>query len=344
MAMSIGSATARPSLGRSLDVINFLLADVRGAFGPYVNVFLITQLHWTQSRVGLIIMVGGLLGLLAQTPIGWAIDRTDTKRGVLVLALAVLGTAGVILFSVPSFWPVLVANGVMAIVGDVFGPAVAALTLCLFPAPFLPRRMGRNAAFDHAGNIAIALVAAAIGYVYSQQAVFLLAPIFALLAAIASLSIPGVAIDLDRARGLDGDVEPHAGRQQPVRWRKLLNHMPLVVFALSAMLFHFANAPLLPFVGQKLAVARPQEATAMMSSCVIAAQVVMLGVALFGGRKADTWALKPLLLRRSGRSSGTDRTQRHSPKRCCPLHVPSRGGRRSATASISRSHSLLPAA
>jgi hypothetical protein len=28
---------------RSLDAVNFLLADVRGALGPYLNVFLVTQ-------------------------------------------------------------------------------------------------------------------------------------------------------------------------------------------------------------------------------------------------------------------------------------------------------------
>ena len=34
----------------SLDAINFLLADVRGAVGPYLNVFLVTQQHWSQSQ------------------------------------------------------------------------------------------------------------------------------------------------------------------------------------------------------------------------------------------------------------------------------------------------------
>ena len=36
----------------SLDAVNFLLADVRGALGPYLNVFLVTQQHWSQSAVG----------------------------------------------------------------------------------------------------------------------------------------------------------------------------------------------------------------------------------------------------------------------------------------------------
>ena len=34
----------------SLDAVNFLLADVRGALGPYLNVFLVTQQHWSQSE------------------------------------------------------------------------------------------------------------------------------------------------------------------------------------------------------------------------------------------------------------------------------------------------------
>jgi hypothetical protein len=44
----------------SLDAINFLLADVRGALGPYLNVFLVTQQHWSLSEVGLVTTIGGL--------------------------------------------------------------------------------------------------------------------------------------------------------------------------------------------------------------------------------------------------------------------------------------------
>ena len=48
---------------RSLDAVNFLLADVRGALGPYLNVFLITQQHWSQTEVGWVTTISGLLGL-----------------------------------------------------------------------------------------------------------------------------------------------------------------------------------------------------------------------------------------------------------------------------------------
>ena len=69
-----------------------------------------------------------------------------------------------------------------------------------------------------------------------------------------------------------------------------------MIFGLCVMLFHFANAALLPLVGQKLAAAYPKEATAMMSACIIAAQAVMLPIALLVGRTADTWGRKPLFL------------------------------------------------
>ncbi len=277
---------------RSLDAVNFLLADVRGALGPYLNVFLVTQQHWSQTEVGWATTVSGLVGLAAQTPAGAAIDATRRKRGVVVLALMALAAGALVIFAAPRFWPVLAASTAITVVGDVLGPAVAAVTLGLYARQHLARRMGRNSAFDHAGNVAIAAAAGGVGYLFSQRAVFLLAPLFALLAAAAMLSIPHAAIDQDRARGL----EEGEGRAQSSGYAALLRCRPLVVFGLCAMLFHFANAPLLPLVGQKLALAHPHWATAMMSSCIIAAQLIMLPVALAVGRTADRIGRKPILL------------------------------------------------
>jgi MFS family permease len=155
--------------------------------------------------------------------------------------------------------------------------------------------MGRNSAFDHAGNVGIAVVAGAVGYVFSQRSVFLLVPVFAVLAGIAVLSIPSQAIDLDRARDLE-DGPAAAGPASPAGYGILFKSRPLVIFGLCVMLFHFANAPLLPLVGQKLAATYPKEATAMMSSCIVAAQLVMLPIAMLVGRKADAWGRKPLFL------------------------------------------------
>ena len=67
-----------------------LAADVRNLFGPFVNVFLVTGRHWSQTDVGLVTTASGLLGIAFQTPIGAAIDLTRAKRGVIVLSMAAM--------------------------------------------------------------------------------------------------------------------------------------------------------------------------------------------------------------------------------------------------------------
>jgi hypothetical protein len=78
--MAVTSAEGKLFNPLSLDAVNFLLADVRGALGPYLNVFLVTRQHWSLSEVGLVTTIGGLLGLAGQTPIGAAIDETHQAR------------------------------------------------------------------------------------------------------------------------------------------------------------------------------------------------------------------------------------------------------------------------
>ena len=277
----------------ALDAVNFLAADVRNLFGPFVNVFLVTGQHWTQTDVGLLTTASGLLGISLQTPIGAAIDVTRAKRGVIVLTMAAMTVSAIIIFVAPHFWPMAFALSVLAVAGDAFAPAVSALTLGLVTRDKLARRLGRNSAYDHGGNIAIALLAGGVGYLFSQRAVFLMVPVFAALTAAAVLAIPAKAINHDRARDLTTDGEAPGGA---AGYRVLFKTRPLMIFALCAFLFHFANAPLLPLVGQKLALQFPQEATAMMSFCMIAAQGVMLPIAILVGRNADNWGRRPIFL------------------------------------------------
>jgi hypothetical protein len=187
----------------SLDAINFLLADVRGALGPYLNVFLVTQQHWSQSEVGLVTSVGGLLRLAVQTPIGAAIDATRAKRGAIVLALGVLALGAIIIFALPTFWPVMIANSLIAIVGDIFGPAVAALTLGLYLRKQLARRMGRELSLRPCGQCRHRLSGWRGGLCLLAAGRLPAGAVFAMLAAIAVLSIPADAINYDRARDLD---------------------------------------------------------------------------------------------------------------------------------------------
>ncbi len=277
----------------ALDAVNFLSADVRNLFGPVINVYLVTVHHWSQTDVGLIVTASGLLGLAVQTPVGAWMDLTTRKREAIVGVMAALAVAALILFRFPQFWPIAAATVIIAVAGDFFVPAVSALTLGLTPKAALARRLGRNSAWNHAGNIAIAIIAAGVGYLFTQRAVFLLAPLFAILTSVAVLSIPPGKIDHDRARDLGREGE---GDGAPADYGVLLRTKPLVIFAVCALLFHFANAPLLPLVGQKLAFQYPGEATAMLSACMVAAQGVMLPIAIFVGRNADRIGRRPIFL------------------------------------------------
>jgi MFS family permease len=71
---------------------------------------------------------------------------------------------------------------------------------------------------------------------------------------------------------------------------------PLLIFAACAILFHFANAAMLPLVGQKLALQNKNLGTSLMSACIVAAQIVMVPMAMLVGAKADAWGRKPLFI------------------------------------------------
>ena len=284
---------AVPSISHALDALNFFSADVRNLFGPYINVFLVTSQHWTQTDVGLVATASGLIGIVLQTPIGAAIDLTHAKRSVIVFCMIAMTASALVIFAIPTFWPIALAAGVLALAGDGFAPAVSAVTLGLVPREKLARRLGRNSAYDHGGNIAIALAAGGVGYLFSQRVVFLMVPVFAALTSASVLMIPAHAINHDRARDLGaGDVEAGGAAGLGVLFRS----RPLLVFAASALLFHFANAPLLPLVGQKLALQYPEQATAMLSFCMVIAQGVMLPIAIWVGRHADDWGRRPIFL------------------------------------------------
>ncbi len=277
-----------------LDLINFLLADVRGGLGPYVGIFLLGQAHWNQASIGLVLTISGLIGISLHAPIGVFIDATRHKRALLIGGVALLAAAAVAIVKAPTMPVVLAADIAMAVLGAVFAPTVAAITVGLVRPQYLAQRLARNAACDRAGNIFAAAAAGIAGWALSLEAVFYLVPMFAALTTAAILCIPAAAIDHRRARGLDVDaaaISPHAES-----WHAMLRHRPLLVLAGGLALFHFANAPILLLLGLELERQHPALVTLYMSIAIIAAQLVSIPVALMVGARADLWGRKPLLL------------------------------------------------
>jgi hypothetical protein len=279
-------------LSYRLDALNFFLADVRGGLGAFVSVFLVTAASWTPAEVGVVLTLSGLIGIAFHTPVGAMIDAVRDKRTILIGAVVLLAVCAIAIERRPSGPVVFTADVVMAVLGGVFAPTVAALTLGLFPDQQLAERFARNAVWDRIGNLTNAALVGIMGWVWTQHTTFYLIPVFAAVTTVVVLTIPASAIDHDRARGFVWDQINR--RPQPF-WRLVWANRPLLLLAMIAAVFHFANASMLPLVGQKLALANPGSETALLSACIIIAQASTIPAAHVAGCNVKTWGLKAIL-------------------------------------------------
>lgn len=281
--------------GRALDAANFFLADVRDGLGPYLAVYLLTEQHWDEARIGLVMSVATVAGIVAQTPAGALVDATRAKRLVMVMAAIMVTLASLSLPLFPSFLPVAISQGIAQAAGVIFPPAIAAVSLGIFGHRAFTRRIGRNETFNHAGNAVAAALAGVSAYWFGPTVVFYLLAAMAVASLFSILAIPERAINHDLARGLDGANEADQ-RDQPSGLTVLLTCRPLLVFAICTALFHLANAAMLPLVGQKLALQDKNLGTSLMSACIVAAQLVMVPFAMLVGARADRWGHKRFFL------------------------------------------------
>src|SRR3954454_5160222 len=86
--------------GRALDAANFFLADVRAGLGPFLAVYLLTAQRWDEARIGLVMSIATIAGIVAQTPAGALADATRFKRLVMLSAAIVVAIASL---SLPLF-------------------------------------------------------------------------------------------------------------------------------------------------------------------------------------------------------------------------------------------------
>jgi len=278
----------------SLDALNFFLADVRQGLGPYLAIFLLTERQWPEDQIGIVMSVAGVAGLLAQTPAGALTDISTAKRAIIAVACVIVTCTAIMLPFLASS-PLIAGSQAAAHTAEAFfGPTIAAITLGLVGPGAFTRRIGRNEAFNHAGNAFGAALAGALAWTWGSIVVFYIISVMAMLSIVSVLTIRPGEIDHDRARGLrDGQPRSHT---EPSKLRVLLGNRALLIFCLCCVVFHVANAAMLPLVGQKLALQDKNSGTALMSACILLAQVVMIPMAAVVGLRADRWGRKPLFL------------------------------------------------
>ena len=260
---------------RALCLTSFFIADVRDGLGPFLGIFL-TERHWTPDDIGILMTAGGLAGLLATLPAGFITDTSRSKRTVLALVCLLITLSTLLLWFSQQSGIVAVSQIVTGICAAFVGPLIAGITLGLTGQSGFSAQMGKNEAFNHGGNFVTALIAGGIAWYWGVGGIFLLMTCTTLLTLCALLAIRNGDIDNDAARGLSSSASlPVPG------FAVLIKNRALFVTGLTLLLFHLANAALLPMLSMRIAAAPGHLNPGLFAAAtVIISQVVMIPVAI----------------------------------------------------------------
>jgi MFS family permease len=97
-------------------------------------------------------------------------------------------------------------------------------------------------------------------------------------------------------------VTAHGGAPEPQRatlsvgLRLLFHNRPLLVLAGCAVLFHLANATMLPLMASVMTKQMPDRATILIAACIVVPQLVVAACSPWVGRQAQALGRKKILL------------------------------------------------
>jgi MFS family permease len=266
---------------RSLEWLNFFLADVQTGLGPFIAAYLASN-GWNPGRVGFALTLGGLATVALQTPAGAVVDAMHRKRALLAANLGVLAAGAFLLMGHLSAIRVYSAQVLIGGAGAFLAPTVAAIALGIIGHADFDGQFGRNQGFNSAGNVFTALLIAYASYRFGYRAIFVIAALFTIPAGVSLAAVDARGIDYARARG---SIEDHQ-QAKTAGIFSLLGDRVLVCFLAAVFLFHLANAAMLPQLGEMLSRNKPQTAAPFMSACIIVTQLVIAASAAWIGRRA----------------------------------------------------------
>jgi MFS family permease len=276
----------------ALDWLNFFMADVETGIGPFVANYLSAAHHFNPAQVGVIVGAQNLAEVAAQAPAGFLIDRVRHKRWLIAGAALVISVGALFIVARQKVKGQIANQIAIGMAAAFVSPTIAAISLGMVGRQAFARRVGRNAAFSHGGNVATALLAGVLGYAAGQQWVFYVSAMPGVMVLGSLFFLREQDIDHKAARGAREDSKnAHGGVRAP--W-EVLRKTRIVVFALIIGVFHFANSAMLPLAAQELAKLDRGASSLYMSACIVTAQMVMVPVSYGAGRVADRFGRKPL--------------------------------------------------
>ena len=279
---------------RALEATNFFLADVQTGLGPFLAAYL-AGAGWQPGQVGVVLTLGAIVAVAVQTPAGAVVDRVRSKRLLLVIASMVLACGAVLLSWTVAPWAVYTSQLLIGGAGPFLAPTLAAVTMGMVGRELFDRQFGKNQSFNSGGNVFCALLIAGTSKLFGNRAIFMAAAVLTIPTVLSVLRIRGEDIDYELARGGVSATEEPAKPEGSVI-RTLLGDRALLTFLVCAFFFHFANAAMLPQLGEMLSNGSKASAAPFMSACILVTQFVILCSAAAIGRWANVHGRKPLLL------------------------------------------------
>ncbi|MGA2023203.1 MAG: MFS transporter [Steroidobacteraceae bacterium] len=287
-----GAAPASPSAagpGRGLDWFNLFVANIQTGFGPFIAVYLSGQ-SWTQTSIGLALSIGTVSSMASQVPAGALVDLIPNKTRVAAFSVVAF-TISALMFAIhpiPLF--VYLAEILHGLSSCTLGPAIAAMSLVLAGRFGMGLRLGRNARYAALGNGIGAALMGACGQYVSERAVFYLTAALTLPALVALAPLRRAAIANAELR-----PSPHIAGTSRVRDLRVLVDRRLLMFCGCALLFTFANAPLLMLISGTLT-AKGSNPSMLIAACIVLPQIIVAVASPAVGRYAERYGRRLVLL------------------------------------------------
>lgn len=158
---------------QALCLTSFFIADVRDGLGPFLGIFL-TERHWQPDEVGFLMTAGGVAGLLATLPAGFITDTSKNKRALLAVLCVMITVSTLLIWFSQGDGIAAFSQIISGVCAAFVGPLITGITLGLTGQNGFSAQMGKNEAFNHAGNFLTALIGGGIAWYWGIGGIFLL--------------------------------------------------------------------------------------------------------------------------------------------------------------------------
>ena len=254
----------------ALNWLNFFAADISDGVGPFLAVYLASNLQWSASHIGMTIAATQLSMVLFQAPAGFVVDRTRRKRVPIIVASLVVGSTALFWPAVRSLPLALFFQIVLGIAASFYIPTLVSLAAAMSGKGEFDRTISKNQSYNHAGNVASAILTGVVARFTNNAGIFYCMMGFALFCTGSALCIkPEDAIAAQPSK--EEEAEKKKGQLKEV-----MSNKAFLMFLLLTGVFYLSNGAMLPLVAQEIARADAKNSTMYLAACIIIAQAVMV--------------------------------------------------------------------